>query len=320
MKWSIDDVPVFVAVVDQKGITPAAQALGMPKSSVSTALARLERALGLRLVDRNSRNMKVTEEGETFYRQAQLILEQVQVAEAAMSGHNATPSGRLAVALPPAFCLEVVAPNLAGFHARYPEVELELVITSHGVDLLRDRVDLAVAVGALPDSDYIARTLISSPLVLVTSPAYLAQHEVGTTLEEIRSHIQICETRYRFAKMQVQVDGRASQIDLDRGITHANNPLVVRRAVLEGAGVALLPLHYCRDEIASGGLVEVCRHVGFDQTASKLAVVYPGHRLISPRIRAFVDFLDEICELFVARSGAAVATRRSGPDPFEGRR
>lgn len=294
-------MPVFVAVVDHKGITAAARELGMPKSSVSTALSRLEQALGVRLVDRNSRTMNVTEEGETFYRQAQLIIEQVREAEAAMSGHNVTPRGRLAVALPPAFCLEIVAPQIASFHAAYPDIDLELVITSHGVDLLRDKVDLAVAVGALPDSDYIARTLISSPLILVASPSYLATHEIGTTLEEIRSHIQVCETRYSLSAMPVHVGGKAGQIDFDRGITHANNPLVVRSAVLNGAGVSPLPMHYCRDQLVNGSLVEVCRHVSFDRTASKLAVVYPGHRLISPRIRAFVEFLNEISAEFDSR-------------------
>ena len=104
MRWTIDDVPVFVAVVDQNGVTAAARALGMPKSTVSKALSRLEEALGLRLIERNSRNLRVTGEGETFYRQAVLIMEQVREADAAMAGLNAVPSGRLVAALPPALC------------------------------------------------------------------------------------------------------------------------------------------------------------------------------------------------------------------------
>jgi DNA-binding transcriptional LysR family regulator len=225
-------------------------------------------------------------------------MEQVREADAAMSGHNAAPRGRLAVAVPPAFCLAVVAPNLAAFHATYPGIDLELVITSHGVDLLRDKVDLAVSVGALSDSEYITRTLISSRLLLVASPDYVARNEIGTTLQEIRRHIRICETRYGLARMPVHIGGKADSFAFDRDVTCANNPLVVRSAVMNGAGISPLPLHYCRDQIAEGSLVEVCRHVTFDQSATKLAVVYPGHRLVSPRLRAFLDFLDEICVRF----------------------
>lgn len=295
MTWNIDDVPIFAAVVEHGGISAAAEALSMPKSTVSTTLSRLEKALGVRLLDRNSRNLRTTAEGETFHRHALLILEQVREADATIAGLRADPAGRLTAALPPAFCQEIVAPRLAAFRAAYPRIHLEIVITSHGVDLLRDAVDVAVVVGPLTDSDMVTRTLVTGALIWVASPAYLAANPVGYGLDDLRRHLQICETRYGLARMPVHIDGAAAHLDMASGISHVNNPLVVRTAVLNGAGVAPIPRHYARDQLKAGTLVEVFGHVAFDTAASSLSAVTLSRRLMSPRLRAFLDFLVEAC-------------------------
>ena len=294
MRWTIDDVPVFVAVVEQDGVTAAARALDMPKSTVSKALSRLEEALGLRLLERNSRNLRITSEGETFYRQALLIMDQVREADAAMAGLNAVPSGRLAAALPPALCQEIVAPNIAGFRKAYPDVDLDLIVTSHGVDLLRDQVDVAVVVGAQEDSELIARTLYAGPLVWVASPAYLAANPPGDGIGDLLAHVRICEKRYGVPRLPVHVRGEAAHVDLARGVIHVNDPLSVRGAVIGGAGISPLPELYCRRQLREGSLVEVAKHVTFDLSASVLSVVFPSRRLMSPRIRVFLEFLDRV--------------------------
>lgn len=295
MKWRIDDVPVFVAVVDQNGITPAARMLGMPKSTVSTAITRLEQGLGLRLIERSSRALRVTPDGEAFYRQAQLIMDQVREADATAAGLSAEPMGRLTAALPPAFTQEIFAPRLGEFRARHPGVELELVVTGHGAEMLRDTVDVAVVVGPQADSELVSRVLIGGPLVWIASPDYLAHHRIGPNLDDLRRHIQLCETRYGLARMPVHIGGQSTHIDLARGIVHVNDPLAVRRAVMHGAGVSLIPHRYSRDQIADGSLVEVAPHITFDAAAAKLSVLYPHRRLVSPRLRVFIDFLSEIC-------------------------
>lgn len=295
MRWSLDDLPIFAAVIEHRSMTAAAEALGLPKSTVSTAIARLERAVGLRLFDRHSRAIRVTEEGATFQLHVQAILEQVREADAALAGLRAEPSGKLSVALPPAFCQELVAPRLPAFHAAYPQVTLDLVITARGLDLLREQVDLAVVVGPLADSDLVVRRLIAGPLAWVCCPAYLRAHDIGHSLEDLRAHVQICETRYALARLPVHVDGVARQIDLSSGVIQVGNPLVVREAVLHGAGIAPLPRHYCRAQIADGSLIEVFPHVAFDADASILSAVYPGRRLVSPRLRVFLDFLVDAC-------------------------
>ena len=295
MGWKLDDLPIFASVAEHGSITAAADVLGMPKSTVSTVLARLERELGVRLMERNSRNLRLTAEGQTFLRHAQEILEQVHAADATMAGMRAEPTGRLAVALPPAFCQEIVAPRLASFRARYPRIALELVVTSHGADLLRDQVDLAVVVGPLEDSDLVSRTLLAGPLIWVASPGYLARHPLSEGLDALRAHVQICERRYGLPRFPVHWDGEPAQIDLSRGVWHVNSPLVVREAVLAGAGIAPLPQHYCRSQIAHGRLIQVFPQVTFDIAASTLTAVCLSRRLMSPRLRVFLDFLGEAC-------------------------
>jgi len=295
MKWQLDDLPVFLAVLEQGGISAAARTLGLSKSSVSVALTRLEHSLQLRLLDRSTRSLRVTTEGEVFYRQALLIMEQAREADALMAGLGAAPSGKLRVALPPAFCYEMVAPHLACFRQRYPGVQLEIVVTSHGAAQVRESADLAVVVGPLEDSELVSRTLLSTALIWVASPTWLAQHTLGVSLPEISAQVQICESRYALRRLPVHVDDAPGQLDLESGIIHVNNPLVVRRVVLGGAGLSVLPRHYCVQHIAQGSLVEVLQHIRFDLVASRLTAVYPGRKMLSPRVRAFLEFLVELC-------------------------
>ena len=308
MQWNMNDLPIFLAVVEHNGVTAAAQALSMPKSTVSRALSRLEEALGLRLIDRNSRNLRVTGEGETFYRQCVIIMEQVRETDAAMAGLNAVPSGRLTAALPPAFCQEMVAPNLPAFEQEFPKIELDIVVTTHRLDILREQVDVAVVVGPQDDSELISKTLYSGRLVWVTSPAYLAENRLGDDPAELRRHVRICEKRYGLEKMPVRIDGHLSHINLAHGISHVNDPLSVRGAVMNGAGVSLLPELYCPRQIGEGRLVEVMQHISVDLSASVLSIVYPSRRLMSPKVRVFIEFLNRC-----AGTDAAAPLSR-GPD------
>lgn len=294
MKWHLDDVPIFLAVVEQAGISAAARALGAPKSTISAALSRLESGLGLRLLDRSTRTLRLTAEGEAFRRQAQLIVEQAKEADALMGGLGAKPSGRLTVALPPAFAQDLVAPHLPRFRLLHPEVDLEIVVTTQGAAMVRDSVDLAVVVGALEDSELVSRTLLEPELIWVASPKWLQAHTLGQSLEDVRAQVQICETRYALRRLPLRVHGEEAHIDLSRGVVKVNHPLVVRRVVLEGGGISLLPHPYCADALAQGRLVQVLPHIRFAQVGSRLTVVYPGRRLLSPRVRVFLEFLTDL--------------------------
>ncbi|MBL4758784.1 MAG: LysR family transcriptional regulator [Rhizobiales bacterium] len=295
MKWALDDVPIFAAVVEQNGITAAGLALNMPKSTVSQSVARLESALGVRLFERNSRALRITREGQAFYDKALLILEQAREADAMISGLAARPAGQLTVAAPPAFVQEFLAPRLIEFRKFYPEIDLELFVSSQGVNIISERFDIAIVVGALEDSELIVKQLMVGQLIWVSSPAYIAHNPLGTRPEDILPHIQICETRYAMNRFPAHAGARRLNLDLSRNIVRVNDPLAVRTALLNGAGIAPLPERYCSEMIAQGHLVEVFTNLECDHAASSLSVVHPSRRLTSPRIRVFLDFLDEVC-------------------------
>lgn len=298
MKWNIDDVPVFHAVVETGGVTSAASLLKMPKSSVSKAISRLEERLGVRLLDRNSRQVRPTPEGQAFFRQCRRILEQVAETDAIMTGMAMTPTGRLTVALPPAFCQEILAPHLLEFHQLFPLVELELVVTTQPVDILGDQFDLAIVVGVQSDSELIQKPLLGPSLIWITSPAYVERIDSHAEASVLAGHVMICERRYADRPLLVKQHGHAVRLEIAPKTIRVNNPLIVRQAVAQGAGLSFLPDCYCRELIKDGRLVEVGCDANFETSASTLTAVYPGRRLVSARICVFLNFLEKICAEF----------------------
>ncbi len=295
MKWNLDDLPVFLAIVERGGISAAAHTLGMPKSTVSTTLTRLEQHLGLRLIDRSSRSLRITAEGEVFYQQAQRIMEQALATDSVMADLGSVAKGRLRVALPPAFSQEFVAPSLLSFQQQHPEIDLEIVVTSQGAALIRDQVDIAVLVGELEDSELVSLPLIRGQLIWVASPEWLAEHTLGSSVHDLRQSIRICETRYAQRRLPICIGEQLDTLDLSQGVIQVNNPLVVRHVVLSGGGISMLPQHYCVKPLSEGLLQQVFPHIRLELASSQLTAVYPSRRLLSPRVRVFLDFLSHIC-------------------------
>jgi DNA-binding transcriptional LysR family regulator len=292
MNWNIDDVPIFVATVEQKGISAAADFLHMPKSTVSRSISRLEEGLGMRLLERNSRRLRITSEGEAFYRHAMLIMEQVETANAQMAGLTSVPSGRLTVALPMAFSREIIGGKLTEFNRRYPLINLEVIVTSHNVDIIRDQIDIALVVGPLNDSELVAQQLLETSLIWVTSPAYAREHSLDGGTENILDHVRVCEKRYGQPRLALRTHGDKQTLDLT-SVIHVNDPLMVREMIMEGAGVSLAPMIYCRRLIAEGRLMQLWPHISIESTAI-VSAVYPSRRLLSNKARAFIDFIKEI--------------------------
>ena len=294
-KWNIEHLPVFVQVAETLGISAAANQLDLPKSSVSKIISQLEKALGVRLLERNSRNVRLTTEGEVFYRESIRILEQVDEASHTMQGLVSHPSGRLTVAMPIAFSREIMAPRLSEFAALYPDIALEIVVTNQALDIIKEQIDLAVVVGALNDSDLIVKTLYHSRLCCVASPAYIQAEGLHDDMVNLQSHVRIAESRYAMRRFPIRIDQTKSQIDLYSKVFRVNDPLSVRDAVKSGFGAGLVPYQYCKKQLADGTLKEVFPKVSFDVTAATLSVIYPKRRLLSNKSRAFIDFLTDTC-------------------------
>ena len=188
MKTSTDELLVFVTVIDAGSITAAAEKLQQTVSGVSRALTRLEKQLGVALILRTTRRLQLTEEGELFLERARAILAAMADAEEAVTRHRERPSGRLRVDAATPFMLHCIVPHVAAFAQRYPEIRLELTNNERIVDLLEQRVDIAIRIGALQDSTLHARSLGTSRLRIVASPAYLAAHGTPRSVAALREH------------------------------------------------------------------------------------------------------------------------------------
>jgi DNA-binding transcriptional LysR family regulator len=212
-----------------------------------------------------------------------------------IAGLSAEPSGPLTVALPMAFSREIVAPRLNRFHSAFPGIRLEILVTSHPVDIIRDQIDIAVVVGPLENTELVAKTRYRGRLLPVASPDYAARLPEAGTIEDLVAHIHICESRYAIPRLEVLIDGQPTHINLAKIPIRVNDPVAVREAVVNGCGVSLLPNQYCRSAINAGKPVEVFGRVHFDAMASTLSAIYPGRRLLSNKTRAFLNFLEDIC-------------------------
>src|SRR4051794_13008562 len=186
MKTSTDELLVFVSVIDSGSITAAAEKLGQTVSGVSRALTRLEKKLDTALVRRTTRRLQLTEEGEGFLQRARAILDAMEEAEESVARKRRRPSGRLRVDAASPFMLHCIAPHMTAFSALYPEIRLELTSSERIVDLLEQKVDIAIRIGALQDSTLHARALGSSKLRVLASPAYLAEHGEPKTVDALR--------------------------------------------------------------------------------------------------------------------------------------
>ena len=296
MKWNVDHLPAFVAVADHGGISAAARALSLPKSSVSRTVARLEEDVGLQLFVRASRDLRLTHDGSQFYQHAVQILEQVQMASAELAGLSETPQGRLSVALPMAFGREIVGPHLASFQAEYPDIQLDIRISSGRPDLLRDAIDVAVVVGSMEDSDLIQQRLIETPLIWIASQMVADRLPSIPDAATISEWVQVAETRYSNMRLPLDTDsGEAPSITLDPAkLMQVNDPLVVRDLVAAGNGLSLAPALYCKDALEDGSLVQPYANMRINLESS-LSLLYPGHRLLPKKSRAFIEFLRTLC-------------------------
>lgn len=295
MRWQLDDLTYYCAIVETGGVTAAARRLDCPKSTVSKALTRLEHDLGVRLIERTSRALRITQEGEAFHARASAILDMAGEADAFMQGLRAAPSGKVRLAVPAAFCREILSPRLVEFAARYPAIELEILTNLPSPDVAGGACDLAVVVGMQPDSGLSQKLLLGGRLIWIASPTYARRHEIGRDTLPDFSHIAIAESRYSSGAMALHVMSEPQKLTLGSKVVRITDPLSVRAAVEAGLGVSFLPERYCHARIKQGALIEVWASASFDQEAARMAIIYPGQRLLSPRYRAVIAFLEEVC-------------------------
>lgn len=283
----LSDLRAFARITDLMSVSAAARALGLPKSRVSRALARLERDVGVLLVDRSTRHLRLTDAGTHFRPHALRILADVDEAGAAIDGLGNVPAGSLTISLPFTIATALVAPMLPAFMASYPQVRVVLTVENRFIDMPADPVDLMIRVGPLVDSDLIARRLLVSDTWLCASPDYLAARGTPFRAADLSDHNLIGyhdrATMYRDAPSD-----DAGRIELAPAIA-ISDAAALLPLVLAGAGIAHLPDFLARSLVADGRLVRLRPTVA--REPSVIHAVYPSHRSLSAKVRVFIDAL-----------------------------
>jgi len=283
-----DDMRIYVATVDARNFTAAANKLSLSKQFVSRRVMALEATLGVRLLIRNTRKLAVTDLGLEFYERAKRILGEVDDAEQAMSSLRAGPRGLLRVSAPMSFGVLHLSPLVATFLRDYAEVRFEMELSDRVVDVVGEGFDMAIRIGTLADSTLIAQKLADVRMVACASPEYLRRRGVPAKPVDLERHVCLMYGHGRLADWEFMIAGARHAVAVS-GPLRANNGELIRDAAVAGLGVALLPDFIVADAIAQGKLRVILDD--FLPRASTLYAVYPQHRQSSATIQAFTQFL-----------------------------
>lgn len=296
----IDLFRIFVRVVEVASFTRAADTLGMPRSSVSAAVAELEGRIGVRLLQRTTRKVAPTQDGAAFYERCLRVIADVEETEALFRQGKTKPSGKLRVDVPGRIGRLIIAPALGGFLDEYPEIDISLGVTDRAVDLVEERVDCVVRVGPLSDSGLIARTLGTLSLINVASPAYLARHGTPHAPEDLASHWAIHYASPSSARVEPWewMEGDTPKTLHVPGRVTVNNAEACIACCLAGLGLIQIPAYDVRDALRAGTLVEVMP--GHRAAPLPMTLLYPHRQHLSRRVQVFADWVERLLKEAIA--------------------
>ncbi|HEV2678124.1 MAG TPA: LysR family transcriptional regulator [Aliidongia sp.] len=287
-----DAMRLFTRIVERRSFTLAAQDLGLPRSTVTEVVQQLEARLGVRLLQRTTRQVTPTLDGEAYHRRCLAIIADVEDAEAAFG--DAVPRGLLRVDVHGTLARHFVLPALPAFLARYPELELHLSEGDRLVDLVREGIDCVLRVGDLQDSTMIARRVAVLEEVTCASPDYLARHGVPATPDDLADHRMIgfvSSATGSFFPLAFQVDGVMRRLTLPATLSVMGAETNVVAAKL-GLGLIQVPRYHVEADLGAGSLVAVLED--FPSAPLPVSLLYPQSRQLSPRVRVFIDWLTQV--------------------------
>ena len=282
----LNDMALFVEVIKANSFRGAAEAIGMPNSTVSRRIAELERRIGLRLLNRTTRRIELTEGGRLYYERCRRIVDEARLAHEEISELVDNPSGLIRLSMPIDFGVVYLAPLLAEFAERYPHIQFDLDLTPRRLDLIRDPVDLVIRIGPLPDSQLIARPLGTLQRSLFASPSYLERQGPLGSPEALLQHQCL-----RMLDAPWVLQNGAQQLSLAvHGRYLLNNVGMLRRLALLGQGIAMLVDEMIAEDLACGRLQRVLP--GW-QAPSLPVYAITETRLLPAKVRVLIDFLGE---------------------------
>ncbi|MDO6408713.1 MAG: LysR family transcriptional regulator [Pantoea sp.] len=286
----IDDLRIYVAVIKAGNFTAAAEQLMLSKQYVSRRIAALEESLGARLLNRNTRKLSVTDNGQLFARHAQRILDDVQEAELAVSGRRQVLQGSFRLSVPMSFGISHLSPYIAEFLSLHPALQFQVELADRYVDMIGEGFDMAIRIGTLPDSTLIAKKLGEFRRVICASPRYLQGADAPRKPDDLLDHACLRYGRESQTGWEL-FRGEQREVINVQGPMVSNNGEMLRDAAMAGLGLILLPEFIVAPALASGDLVTVLDD--WHPSSLSLNALYPQHRQRSEVNRVFMAFLQQ---------------------------
>ncbi|MFM9269381.1 LysR family transcriptional regulator [Halomonas elongata] len=293
MQQDLNDALIFARVVEQGSFTAASRLLSIPKTTVSRKIQALELRLGARLLNRTTRRLSLTEAGGVYYDYCHRIVEELGEAESAVQRLEGNPRGWLRVTAPFTMCTDFTSALMRDFRTLYPEVKVDLVLSNERLDLVAQQIDVALRIGPLPDSSLVARPLARYRSFIYASSRYIARHGEPREPADLAYHPTLARSTDQRGQRffwQLHKGIQQQEIELDP-VAVANDPFVLRGLLLDGSGLML-----ASEAVACLGPEEhqLWRILPeWEGPEVEFNAVFPGGRLISPKVRTFVDFVVE---------------------------
>lgn len=293
----LNDVAVFEKVVSEGSLTAAALRLNQPKSSVSRSLSRLESNLGVRLLQRTTRKLHLTEAGQLFFDRTRRVLSELRAAEQAVTQLQEAPRGHLRMTMPVELGMKFIGRVVAEFMQRHPEVSIEVDLSGRLVNLVEEGFDLALRIGEFRDSSLVARRMGNLSGRFFASPAYVGRHGMPRKPEDLSAHelilfMQPRENNLQLFRQPLRDEDQAPACRLVvKGRLTVNNSSMAADAAVAGLGIALVPAFLCAEAVAAGQLLPVLPE--FRVCHGGLYAMYPSREHMSVALRLFLDFLGE---------------------------
>jgi DNA-binding transcriptional LysR family regulator len=289
MADTLQEMAVFSRVVAAGSLSAAARELGFSPALVSRRLAALEARLGVRLINRTTRSLHLTDEGASYFDTCARVLAEIEEADAAVTAGRVEPQGPLKVAMPASFGHQHLTPLIPEFAARYPKIQLALSLSDRNVNVIEEGFDLAIRIADLEDSSLAARRLAPNRRVVCASPAYLARHGSPRTPEDLANHNCLTTNDFVMSWEYKGPDGKPGAVRVT-GRYACDNWEVLREWALAGLGVALKSTWDVNRHLDDGSLVPVCPGYTFHSDVAIYAV-YPHRRFLPAKTRVFIEFL-----------------------------
>lgn len=288
----LSEMGVFERVAARGSFAGAAQDAGLSSSAVSKLITRLELRLGVRLINRTTRRLALTAEGEIYLKRAREILGAIDAAEVEIASARTSPRGYLRVHAPPVLAVDHLAPALPDFFARYPRIKFDFLVTNREVDVVGENVDIALRTGILNDSTFVVRKIVELRRVICASPKYLASHGRPTHPSDLEHHVCLSLTRIPTpSTWSFQIGGNVVQVDVEGPLSCDSADLLVRLAI-EGAGIVRLGEIAVASAIQKGLLVPLLQDT-HEAESYPLWALMPPSRQRALKVKVFLDFLVE---------------------------